>query len=117
MKIKVMLLGLVFILVFSAYLSAASVDVRGIKIPLIEGAVFQQEGQEKEAQAATLIYAVKKPMKEVISFYEKYLKDNNFLIIGGRTDSGFDAAVKKDSSMFNLKIYPKGRETMVQFIW
>ena len=117
MKLRILLLGLLFIAFLLSYASAASVDVRGIKIPLIEGAVFQQEGPEKEAHAQTLIYAVKKPIVEVISFYEQYLSENNFLVIGGRTGNGFDASVKKDSSMFDLKIYAKGAETILQFIW
>ena len=117
MKTKVILLGLVFILAFSTYQSAASVDVRGIQIPLIETAVLEQQAKEPQAQATTRIYAVKKPIDEVIRFYENYLQENNFLIIGGRTNNGFDAAVKKDGSMFDLKIYPKGKETIIQFIW
>ena len=117
MKMRIFIFGLLIMLTATAALFAGSIDIGALKIPIFEGAAFDKKEYKQDGRIAVSVYSVKKSLNEVISFYEKYLKENNFIVIGGRSGAGFDAAAKKDNTMFTLKIYYANQKTIIQFIW
>lgn len=118
MKIKILSLAILFCLILISPVYANSIiEIRGLEIPIIEGAKLIQTGKEQAAQARSTAYIVDKPLSEVISFYKSFLEENGFLFIGGEEDGCFNASVKKADAMFTLMIYSSNRKTILQFIW
>jgi len=118
MKIKIGLLNLFFFLSFISCVWAAEVvEIAGIKIPVIEGAVVSGWIENPAANVETVSYAVGKPLPEVVKFYELFFANNDFILFGGRESGSFNASVKKDQAMFTLRIYVSGSQTILQFIW
>jgi hypothetical protein len=115
MKTKILFTFLIFFLILTPLLFAAdSVNILGTQIPLIDGAKHVSEREISNAKVETFV--ADKPVSEVVSFYSSYLKVNGFLIIAGEDSAGFNASVKKDATMFTLKIYPENQKTVIQFI-
>lgn len=118
MRIKTPILALLLYLIFFTYLYAEGIiEISGLNIPLIEGARVSHQGRQAEANATIVTYTVEKPLAEVIRFYETFLKDNAFLLMGGEEEGGFNASVKKGNAMFTLKVYAQDQHTLIQFIW
>ncbi len=118
MKAKVpVILLLLLLLVLAALFAAESVKISGIDIPLPEGAKVVHIAPSEAAPARIASYAVEMPLDEAVGFYDRFLKENGFVIIGGMEETGYSAAVKKGAVMFTLNIYPQGDQTVIQFIW
>lgn len=119
MKIKNLVwVGVLFSSVLLTCLCAAEmVEISGIQIPLIEDAVPIKGKGEQPANANMLVYTVDRPLSQVIKFYESFLKENDFSLIGGKEDDSFNASVKKGETMFTLRIYSENQQTIIQFIW
>jgi hypothetical protein len=116
MKLKILILAVIFYLILSNSLFAdPGIKISGIQIPLPERSI--QKDSRLTPQARIVTYAVNKPLDEVVRFYESYLKENGFIVIGGAQEAGFNASVKKDSIMFTIRIYPQDGKTLIQFIW
>lgn len=97
--------------------AAEMIEISGIQIPLIEDAVPVKGTEAQTTNAQIAAYAVDRPLSEVIKFYESFLKENDFLLMGGREDDNFNASVKKGETMFTLRIYSENQQTIIQFIW
>lgn len=117
MKIKRYLFCALFIFIFATFLFAEDIEIAGLKIPLIEGAQLVKGEQRQRTQARIVTYTVDRPLSEVTGFYESFLKENGFIVMGGAEEGGFNASVKKDEVMFTLRIYSQGERTVLQFIW
>ncbi len=116
MKSKIFVLTAVSLLLWVNFLYADSlIKIAGESIPLIEGAMMLST--EKTGVTTVLAYAVNKPLEEVAGFYQAFLKENGFMVIGGTQERGFNVSVKKDKTMFSLQIYSQGPRTIIQFIW
>jgi len=99
------------------YVYAETLLISGSEVPLIQGAVIS-DAQVPAASARIKAYSVERPLKEVIDFYQEYLRQNGFLVIGGQGAEGFNAAVKKDKTMFTLRIFSeRDTRTIIEFIW
>jgi hypothetical protein len=114
-KISLFVFLFSFLFIISNLLAAESVFISGISLPLVEGALRVPGNGTSNAKVEK--FSTDKPLAEVISFYSEYLKANGFLLIGGENASGFDASVKKNESMFTLKIYSEKGKTVVHFVW
>lgn len=101
--------------VSSIALAAGSFTVSGVALPLIEGAVDHGDLGVDNANVETFVTG--KPLAEVVAFYSAYFKDNGFLLIGGEEAGGFNASVKKDDSMFTVKVFAEKGKTILQFVW
>lgn len=117
MKKSSLILAVIFGLVSVMAAQAASIEISGLGIPLVEGAkaIQGESGRTKEAHIAT--YVSDKTLADVIDFYRTFFSENAFLVIGGMEDDGFSASVKKDSGMFSIKIFSQNERVLVQFIW
>jgi hypothetical protein len=115
MKKTIFLFLVCFSLFCAIAFAAETVTIHSAVIPLIEGATPAE--QSKAANVKVEKFYVDKPLDEVVTFYSSYLKANGFLIIGGDSPTGFDASVKKEESMFTLKIYSEKGKTVIQFAW
>jgi len=113
-KIGFIVVVLVLIAAPIAY-AAESVSVSGVGLTLIEGAVHSGDMGIDNASVET--FTINKPLAEVVAFYSAYFKNNGFLIIGGEDPTGFNASVKKDNSMFTVKIFAEKGKTVLQFVW
>ena len=111
----VFILAAFILIVGSRAYAAESVNVSGVGLPLIDGAVHSGDMGVDSASVET--FAISKPLAEVVAFYSAYFKNNGFLIIGGEDSSGFNASVKKDSSMFTVKIFAENGKTILQLVW
>ena len=103
------------LIVGSIAYAAESVNVSGVSIPLIGGAAHSGDMGIDSASVETFV--ISRPLAEVVAFYSAYFKNNGFLIIGGEDSSGFNASVKKDSSMFTVKIFAEKEKIILQFVW
>jgi len=103
------------LIVGSKVFAVESVNVSGVSLPLVEGAVHSGDMGIDNASVETFTFS--KPLAEVVAFYSVYFKNNGFLIIGGEDSSGFNASVKKDSSMFTVKIFAEKGKTILQLVW
>jgi hypothetical protein len=93
------------------------IDVQGVSIPVIEGAVSAKNDDTGATNARVSTYSTDKTVLEVIRFYETFLGENGFIFIGGQENGSFNASVKKGECMFTLRIYSSGPNTILQFIW
>jgi hypothetical protein len=109
------------IMMFSAVCYAGverSLDILGMQVPLPGEYVLESLEQDKNIHAQVATYLIQKPLGEVVSFYQSFLKENNFSVLGGiQADGSFDASVKKDAVQFSLRIFTSKNNTMVQFVW
>ena len=93
-----------------------SVKIQGLDIPVMEGSSRVVSGKEQGLTKYT--YDTESPLKEVITFYERFLHDTRCIIIGGvRPEGSFDAAVKKDAAQFYVRIVREKGKTRVEFVW
>ncbi|MCX5705502.1 MAG: hypothetical protein NTZ92_05560 [Candidatus Omnitrophica bacterium] len=116
MNSKIVFIVVVLVLIAASIVYAVeSVNVSGVNLALIEGAVHS--GNTGIGNASVETFTISKPLAEVVAFYSVYFKNNGFLIIGGEDSSGFNASVKKDSSMFTVKIFVENGKTILQFVW
>lgn len=118
MKINPLVLVLLLSLILSTALYAGqAIEISGFGVPLIENAKPVPGEDKQTANFRLATYAVDKPLADVVQFYESFLKENDFLILGPEEENGFSASVKKDNTMFTLKIYSENKKTIIQFIW
>jgi len=116
MKTKTSLFLLILVLLSTASSFASTgINIAGVFIPVIEGASHAEGKATINANVETLV--VDKPLAEVVAYYSSYLKQNGFMVIGGESPGGFDASVKKDNSMFTVKIYSVNNRKVINFIW
>ena len=115
-RIVFLSLSVLFFAVMSSF-ALESVRISGIDIPLPEGAEAVRIALPQSAQAKISSYEVGTPLYETVEFYERFLKENGFVIIGGMGETGYSASIKKNAAMFTLNIYPRGDKTVIQFIW
>jgi hypothetical protein len=95
-----------------------SLDILGMQVPIPGEYVLESLEYDKSIHAQVAAYLIKKPLGAVVSFYQSFLKENAFLVLGGvQPDGSFDASVKKDTVQFFLRIFTNKNSTMVQFIW
>jgi hypothetical protein len=100
-----------------AYVYADTLMISGSEVPLVQGAVISNT-QGSAGSARIKVYSVERPLKEIIDFYEEYLRENGFQVIGGQGPEGFNAAVKKEKTMFTLRIFSeRDTRTIIEFIW
>jgi len=118
MRFKTLILFLLFSLVLLTSLGEGyCLDVAGIDIPVMEGAVLAAGIPTKSVHTNIATYQTNRPLDEVIGFYESFFKENNFIFLGGKENGSFSASVKKDEAMFSLRIYSHNDKTVIQFIW
>ncbi len=119
MKARNLCVCAVFLSTVSAPAYAAdSITIAGEQIPLIEGAApAQAAGAPRVGRATVAAYTTGKPPGEVITFYESFLQNAGFLVIGGQEAGTYSVSVKKGDAQFSLRIYPAGGKTVIQFIW
>lgn len=118
MKSKILFLSIFLFLTFITQLFAGNiVDIAGIQIPLIEGAVVSNTQEKLSSDVKVVTYTLAKPLAEVIEFYASFFRENNFILIGGKDKIGFNASIKKDNALFTLRISSFGANTVLQFIW
>jgi len=115
-RVAVILLLLSFLVLAAPY-AAEPLKISGLDIPLPEGAKAGHIMPPQATPARIASYAVEMPLDEAVGFYDRFLKVNGFVIIGGMEETGYSAAVKKGAVMFTLNIYPQGGQTVIQFIW
>lgn len=117
-KLTSFILAGVFSLLLPAILfSSESLKIKHAEIPLPEEAIFQKKELDPQEQAEIFTYIVKKPFEEIVLFYEAYFQENDFSVIGGIGETGYDAAVKKGDLMFSIRISPDWEKTVIEFIW
>lgn len=115
---KISLLIFCFVLsLFTTVFADGQIEIAGIAIPLIPGAKILEQSKAQPNAMRIVTYFVQMPLAEAVSFYQSFLRQNNFLIIGGADNFGFNAAVKKDAAMFTLRIYQGRQGTEIQFVW
>ena len=118
MKAKILVLIAIFCLIFAGNLRADStLVISGMQIPLMEGATPKQEAPQRLGGARVAVYSLDAALEDVVSYYESFIKDNGFAVIGGRVEQEFNASVRKGDVLFTLKISPKGKKTLVEFVW
>jgi len=118
MKTKILLFMLLLLLLAPGALFAAeSVRIAGIDIPLPQGALALPPAPSDAASARVSSYTVELTLDEAIGFYDSFLKERGFMVIGGKDEMGYAVAVKKDAVMFAVNIYPQDNKTVIEFIW
>lgn len=93
-----------------------TINIGGAEVPVIQGAISTQSTVQAK-QLRIVIYTTEASLESVVMFYESYLKNNEYIIIGGQKGDEYNAACKKGSAMFTLRIYAQSGKTIIQFIW
>lgn len=96
-------------------LFAGNIIVCGSPLPLIEGALPMGTEQIGEAQVYTCV--LERHIDEVVEFYENFFEKNKFQLIGGKKGNEYNVSVKRNGSMFTLRIYREDKRTIMQFVW
>jgi hypothetical protein len=117
MSSRVLFLMLIVSIFLLNSVYAQTIEISGIQIALIEGARHMHSSEAETIQGKVATYIVKKPLTEVIEFYKLFFKENDFRLIGGFDEEGFNASVRKGNLMFTLRVYSKNKKTILQFIW
>ena len=119
MQKKLLIAILILTLIFCGKaLAIQTIEISGLNIPLIEGSVALAAQQGLNSGNMHLEeFTVNKPVDEVVNFYKAFLKENNFVTLGGNEFGGCSVSAKKGQVMFTLKIYAGGKGTIIQFIW
>lgn len=96
--------------------AAEGVTIQGLNIPRIDGSA---KAEVKKGHGTTIyMYETARPLAEVVDFYRSFFKSEQCVLIGGvQADGSFDAAIKKDTVQFYLKITAAGDKTQARFIW
>lgn len=97
--------------------AASSVEVAGLTLPLIAGAELLPSSASQSGVTHVITYSVDKPVADVVAFYQPYLLENGFTLIGGAEGDNFNASVKKADTMFTVRIFSANQKTLLQFIW
>jgi hypothetical protein len=117
MKAIVGMTLMVFVLAGAVY-AKEGIEISGMRIPVVEDARLESKGRGDKINARVAVYKTARPLDEVVNFYERFLKEHDFLIMGGTDENGnFDVSVKKENTQFSLRIYAQEGETVIQFIW
>ena len=116
---KVPFIAMIFILfAFARATAGASIEISGQAIPLIEGSSEISVKAQETVRARIAVYSVNGPLSETVQFYKSFFEAEGFLLLGGdEPDGSFNAAVKKDSCQFSIRIYSDSGATRLQFTW
>lgn len=115
MKIWFLILTLIFI--SNCLYAQEAIDIAGAQIPIMEGAVSAQAEAVPLADTRIAAFTTEKSLDSVVIFYESFFKDNGYLVIGGKSGGEYNASLKKENTMFTLRIYSESGRTIIQFIW
>lgn len=94
-----------------------ALSIASAEIPLPAAAVKIRDAGEAGGRARVASYALAAPVEEAVRFYTEFFARNGFLVIGGPSETGFNASVKKGDTLFGLRIWRDNDRTVIQFIW